>query len=169
MSELTLTRQEAEDFLYHEARLLDEGRYDEWLELMTPDVTYWVPNGGERTNPTEHVSIIRDDHALLGDRVWRITTSGRNHTQDPPSQFVRCVSNVIVEPADVADEAVVLYNLLLTEFRSGVQRQNVSSPTWRTARCRYRLRRVDGRWRIAYRQVVLLDNAGTLPAMTYVI
>ena len=32
-----------EQFLYHEARLLDEQRLEEWLELFTDDATYWVP------------------------------------------------------------------------------------------------------------------------------
>ena len=34
---------EIEDLLYTEADLLDERRYDEWLELFTDDVTYWMP------------------------------------------------------------------------------------------------------------------------------
>ncbi len=35
-----LTRQDAEDFLYREAALLDEGRLDEWLALFTDDARY---------------------------------------------------------------------------------------------------------------------------------
>ena len=35
--------QACEQFLLHEARLLDEGRFDEWLALFTPDAWYWVP------------------------------------------------------------------------------------------------------------------------------
>ena len=40
----TVTRQTIEDFLYEEAALLDEWRLDEWLELLTDDVTYEVPS-----------------------------------------------------------------------------------------------------------------------------
>src|SRR6516225_5793935 len=38
---------EVEQFLYREARLLDERRFREWLELFTDDVRYWM---GARTN-----------------------------------------------------------------------------------------------------------------------
>ena len=38
-----MTRQEAEDFLYAEGRLLDEGRLEEWLKLFTEDGFYWIP------------------------------------------------------------------------------------------------------------------------------
>ena len=33
---------EVEQFLYREARLLDERRFHEWLELLTDDVRYWM-------------------------------------------------------------------------------------------------------------------------------
>jgi len=31
------------DFLYAEAEILDERRYDEWLALLADDVRYWMP------------------------------------------------------------------------------------------------------------------------------
>jgi hypothetical protein len=36
----TALRLEVEDFLYHEARLLDERRFHEWLDLFTEDLVY---------------------------------------------------------------------------------------------------------------------------------
>ena len=36
-------KDEVEQFLYHEAELLDERRYEEWLTLFTDDVRYWMP------------------------------------------------------------------------------------------------------------------------------
>ena len=41
--EALLLVREIEEFLYHEADLLDERRYEEWLELLTDDVRYWMP------------------------------------------------------------------------------------------------------------------------------
>jgi len=38
-----LLRQDIEDFLYHEAELLDERRYEEWLDLFTEDTHYFMP------------------------------------------------------------------------------------------------------------------------------
>jgi ketosteroid isomerase-like protein len=34
---------EVEQFLFREARLLDQQRLDEWLALFAEDATYWVP------------------------------------------------------------------------------------------------------------------------------
>ena len=47
-----------EKFLFREARLMDEHRYDEWLALWTGDAVYWVPCGHEDTDPLRQVSII---------------------------------------------------------------------------------------------------------------
>jgi 3-phenylpropionate/cinnamic acid dioxygenase small subunit len=38
-----LLKQQVEEFLYHEAELLDERRYEDWLALLADDVRYWVP------------------------------------------------------------------------------------------------------------------------------
>ncbi|MFG1667675.1 aromatic-ring-hydroxylating dioxygenase subunit beta [Streptomyces sp. Y7] len=164
----TLTRAEAEDFLFYEARLLDEERLKDWLSLMTSDVVYWVPNNADEVDPSSHISIIYDNYLRLENRVWRITESGLNHTQDPPSKFIRFISNISTEPAERDDEATVRCNVLLTEYRPGVARDAARDPSWRAARCDYRLRSVDGTWKIAQRKVMLLDNDGPLPAMTYV-
>ena len=43
-----------EQFLVHEARLLDEARFDEWLALFTADGWYWVPSEPEPGQPARH-------------------------------------------------------------------------------------------------------------------
>ena len=40
---------EVEQFLYHEARLLDERRFHDWIELFTEDVHYWMPTRSSRS------------------------------------------------------------------------------------------------------------------------
>ena len=40
-----------ERFLLHEARLLDDGKFDDWLALLTPDAWYWVPSEPDQDNP----------------------------------------------------------------------------------------------------------------------
>ena len=82
-----MTRAEAEDFLYKEARLLDNNKLYEWRDLMTEDVIYWVPVNDEGSDPLKHLSVIYDDWANLTGRIWRILDSGLNHTQDPPSKM----------------------------------------------------------------------------------
>ena len=164
-----LTRAEAEAFLYKEARLLDEHRLRDWQALTTDDIIYWVPLGEDNADPKKHLSIIYDDTANLDGRVWRIAESGINHSQDPPSNTVRFISNVEVEAADDPNEVLVFSNMLLTEFRPGLQRRQMSLPHWYAAKVRHRLRLVEGEWKIAFKKVSLLDMDGILNAMTFFI
>jgi len=39
----TVTRAEVEDFLFHEADLLDNWKLDDWLGLLTDSAEYYVP------------------------------------------------------------------------------------------------------------------------------
>ena len=50
----------------HEARLLDEAKFDDWLALFTADAWYWVPSEPGQDNPHDTVSLIYDDR-----RLWR--------------------------------------------------------------------------------------------------
>ena len=40
-----------EQFLLHEARLLDDGKFDDWLALFTPEAWYWVPSEPDQADP----------------------------------------------------------------------------------------------------------------------
>src|SRR5918995_6662495 len=82
-----------EQFLVHEARLLDDARFDEWLALFTADAWYWVPIEAEQKNPHETVSLIYDDRRLLETRVRRLA-SPRIYSQEPRSRTTRMVTNV---------------------------------------------------------------------------
>ena len=64
-----LDQEHCERFLLHEARLLDEARFDDWLSLFTPDGCYWVPSEPDQDNPHDTVSLIYDDRRLLETRV----------------------------------------------------------------------------------------------------
>ncbi|GAA1313162.1 aromatic-ring-hydroxylating dioxygenase subunit beta [Pseudonocardia xinjiangensis] len=115
-----LTRGEAEDFLYHEAELLDGLQLDRWLELFTDDAVYWVPARYDEADPQRHVSLIYDDRGRIAERVWRLTV-GPAHAQIPPSATRRLVTNVRVGPP-VEDAVVVRSNFAIFEVRKGTQR-----------------------------------------------
>ena len=68
-------RQDCEDFLLHEARLLDEARFDEWLALFTPDAQYWVPSEPKQQSPHDTVSLMYDDRRLLETRFDEFFTA----------------------------------------------------------------------------------------------
>src|SRR5690625_1047359 len=79
------TYQEIEQVLFQEARLIDELKLEEWLEMYSDKCLYWiptVPGGGE---PTREVSIAFDDRRRLEDRVYRIRT-GYAYSQLPLSR-----------------------------------------------------------------------------------
>src|SRR4051812_36295155 len=61
-------------FLEHEARLLDEAKFDDWLKLFTADAWYWVPSEPNQNNPHDTVSLIYDDRRLLETRVRRLAS-----------------------------------------------------------------------------------------------
>ncbi len=111
-----------EQFLVHEARLLDEARFDEWLNLFTPDAWYWVPSEPNQTSPRDTVSLIYDDRRLLETRVRRLA-SPRIYSQEPRSRTSRIVANVTLE--DVATDgsaATVRSKFQLLEYRREAQR-----------------------------------------------
>jgi 3-phenylpropionate/cinnamic acid dioxygenase small subunit len=166
---VSISRSEAEDFLYKEARLIDSNQLWAWRDLMTDDVTYWVPLNDDDSDPNEHLSIIWDDRENLSGRIWRILESGLNHSQDPPSRMIRFISNVEVEPAEREDEVTVQSCLWLATFKSGAQRVDELKPVYYAARQQHRLRRVAGSWLIAFKKVSLLEMDGHLNYMTHII
>src|ERR1700732_1005903 len=88
-----------EQFLLHEARLLDDGKFDAWLALFTPEAWYWVPSEPDQADPVETVSLIYDDRRLLETRVRRLA-SPRMYSQEPRSRTSRIVRNVTSEDSD---------------------------------------------------------------------
>jgi 3-phenylpropionate/cinnamic acid dioxygenase small subunit len=145
-----------EQFLYHEARLLDTQRYEEWLELFTDDAAYWVPLEQNQKDPFEMSSIIHDDRTLLELRVKQ-ARHPRAHARQPLARTVHQVGNVMVE--DGADEVKVSSTLQLVEFRNEKQRLY-------GALVEHRLRRVNGTFKIAHKRVDLVNSEGELDGIT---
>ncbi len=94
MSPNATTRAEIEDFLYHEAALLDAWKLDEWLTLLTDDCTYRVPsNDAPTSTPAEALFMVADDARRIRERVLRL--KDRNaHAEFPHSRTRRMISNV---------------------------------------------------------------------------
>jgi 3-phenylpropionate/cinnamic acid dioxygenase small subunit len=109
-----------EQFLVHEARLLDEGRFDEWLSLFTMDCWYWVPSEPSQASPRDTISLIYDDRRLLETRVRRLA-SPRIYSQEPRSRTSRMIGNVTIEAVD-EDGSTVRSKFQLIEYRRESQR-----------------------------------------------
>jgi 3-phenylpropionate/cinnamic acid dioxygenase small subunit len=141
-----------EQFLYHEARLLDTQRYEEWLELFTDDATYWLPLERDQKDPIETSSIIHDDRTLLELRVKQ-ARHPRAHARLPLARTVHQVGNIMVE--DGQDEVKVHSTLQLVEFRNEKQRLY-------GALVEHRLRKANGSFKIARKRVDLVNSEGEL-------
>jgi 3-phenylpropionate/cinnamic acid dioxygenase small subunit len=74
-----VTEPEIARFLYREARLLDEKRWEEWYDLFTEDGHYWVPLARDQVDAELHTSLAYEDRLLLRLRIERLR-------RRPPSQ-----------------------------------------------------------------------------------
>jgi 3-phenylpropionate/cinnamic acid dioxygenase small subunit len=138
-----------EQFLFHEARLLDEQRLEEWLALFTEDATYWLPLEREQKDPVHTSSILYDDRTLLELRVKQ-ARHPRAHARLPLARTVHQVSNITVK-----DGLTVQSNLVLVEYRQEKQR------VW-AALVEHRLERAGDSYRIARKRVDLVNSEGEL-------
>jgi 3-phenylpropionate/cinnamic acid dioxygenase small subunit len=142
-----------EQFLYHEAHLLDTQQFEAWLELFTDDAVYWVPLERGQKDAAETSSIIHDDRTLLGLRVQQ-ARHPRAHARLPLARTVHQVGNVMLLSEEGA-ELNVASTLQLLEWRQEKQR------LW-GALVEHRLRRAGGGFRIARKRVDLVNSEAEL-------
>lgn len=140
-------RQDCETFLLHEARLLDEAKFDDWLALFTADAQYWVPSEPDQKSPYDTVSLMYDDRRLLETRVRRLA-SPRIYSQEPRSRTSRIVTNVTLEES--GSEALVRSKFMMIEFRRNEHRLFGGT-------CFHRLVHQDGGLRIKLKRVDLVN------------
>ena len=162
---------EVEQFLYREARLLDERRFHEWLELLTDDIHYWMGSRSNRypksskaiaiLDPERYVeddltkadelAILDEDKASLTSRVARLDT-GMAWAEDPPSRTRHLITNIEVEPGAAAAEVKVYSNFMVYRSRAETEQD------FYVGARRDVLRRVAGAWKIAGRKITLDQN-----------
>ncbi len=139
-----MTLADATDLLFEEARLLDERRFEEWLGLYTQDAVYWMPARWGQQSITDEVSLFHDDRMTLETRVGRLLHP-RAHAQLPPSRTLHMVTNIRLAGEDEVHSACLFH-----EFRA-------PDRTTLPALVTHRLRHEDGRLRIAWKRVDLLE------------
>jgi ethylbenzene dioxygenase beta subunit len=154
--------QEVVDFLYHEADLMDEGKWREWLQLMTDDVLYLMPvrvteERGKGAGFTTQMTHFHEDRQTLELRVRRMETDFA-WAEDPPSRTRHFVTNIRVFPTERPNEIRVRSNVLLYRTRGDVPSADLLSAVREDI-----LRKVDGQWRLARRTVYLDHSVVTTP------
>ena len=165
------TTYEVERFLYNEARLLDERRFQEWLDLYAEDIRYWMPVRGNRYPKSSKAIVIMDPDRYVEDDVAREnemaffdetkkTLSGRvarletgmAWAEDPPSKTRHLITNVQVEPGDAADEVNAYSNFIVYRNRAEIEQEFYAGSR------QDKLRRVNGGWQLTRRKIVLDMN-----------
>jgi 3-phenylpropionate/cinnamic acid dioxygenase small subunit len=156
---MSVDRSAVERFLFHEARLMDEHRYDEWLALWDSDATYWIPCNADDIDPTRNVSVVYDRRGQLRNRIQRLKETLWLREQAP--RLKRLVSNILVE-SESPSEVEVNSNFILAELHRHQQLLWAGSTT-------HRLVANDGGFKIKYKKVILLNNNEPLPNMMFLI
>ena len=148
------TQREVKDFLIHEAELLDDRRFEEWLEILAEDVLYQVPiqTGHDKNGSTDLLregAWLSENWKSLEMRIRRLRTPGVL-AEEPPSRTRHFVSNIRITPGASPKEVRVRSNLLLYRSRGESVQYDLFSGERRDI-----LRRVDGRWSLARRDLLL--------------
>ena len=151
---------DAEQWLYQEARLLDERRFEEWLALFADDLVYWVPTQPSGTDPRHDISIVYDDRTRLAERIVRAESSSA-HCEDPPTRTCRLVTNVQLE-VDGPTRRRLRSNVLVATLRRDIARTYVAT-------VEHELRAEHGAWRVTRRVVDLLEARDRLRHVPFLI
>ena len=137
-------RAEIQALVLREARLLDERRFADWLELFAEDGVYWVPTQPQQESPHEALSLVYEPRSLLAVRVERLAQAAL-HVQSPPSRTVHQVGGIEVNELEARS------TLMVAEWRNGESR-------WFAGRVLHRLRATAQGLRIVLKRVDLIDS-----------
>ena len=99
------TQRAVEAFLYRQAEILDDGLWQEWLDLFAPNGRYWMPAQREQTQGDGVPNIFWEDRDLMTVRIRR-NTHPHAWSQSPPNRLSHVVSNVVIE--NLADNGDVI-------------------------------------------------------------
>ncbi len=160
-----------EQFYYREARLIDERRFDEWLELFADDLRYTMVTRSNRypreskaiavRDPARYaarnreeedaLAVLDETRETLRARIDRLKT-GMAWAEDPPSRTRHMLSNIEVEAAESAAELNAYANFIV--YRS----RGESEQDFYVGARRDLLRRDGPTFKIARRHLVLDQN-----------
>ena len=158
MSAASTVAAELEQFVYDEARLIDEKRFEEWYELFTDDARYWMPLTRGQPDGENHTSLFYEDKLLLKVRIERLK-SPRSFSQHQPSSCQHVLQRPSIEDDGAATGRIRLRTpFVYVESRLDDQVVLAGIVT-------HRLRRESGRLRIELKKVELVNCDAALPSI----
>jgi p-cumate 2,3-dioxygenase beta subunit len=158
-----VNRAEVEDFLYHEAALLDEWRLEEWQALLTDDACYYVPSNDQpQSDHRRALFLIADDRERIRQRIIRVLDPNC-HAEFPKSRTRRMINNVRILKVE-SDLISVAANFVCYRFRRYERvREYVGS-------YHYVLRRAGDTFRIKERRVLIdAHELGSLGSVSFIL
>jgi 3-phenylpropionate/cinnamic acid dioxygenase small subunit len=147
---MSVTKDDLIDFVYDEARILDEGRYDEWLALWLPDGHYWMPLDWQQEDPHLVTSLLYEDQFMLKLRVERLN-GARTFSQKPKSRCHHVLQRPFVDEMD-AEAGRYRTTTQMHYVETRLDEQQLLALT-----ARHEIAAVDGQLRIANKRVDILN------------
>ena len=168
-----LLKDEIQDFLYREAELLDERNFEEWLELLTDDIRYWMPMrrnvkanelDREFTREGQDVNWFDEGKETLERRVRQILT-GVHWAEEPLSRICHFVTNVQLLRAEpsITDPIEVSVKCRFLIYRNRVQTET----DFLIGKREDTLRKVNEEWKISRRKIILDQNVLLAKNLTF--
>jgi 3-phenylpropionate/cinnamic acid dioxygenase small subunit len=149
---------ELTDFVYREARLIDEKRFEEWYELFTDDARYWMPLTRGQPQGETHTSLFYEDKLLLKVRIARLRTSNA-FSQQQPSFCQHILQQPHVEEVDV-DSGRFVVRTPFMYVEAQLDRQLIlAAVAWHHLVCS------EGSLRIRMKKIELLNRDAALPSI----
>jgi 3-phenylpropionate/cinnamic acid dioxygenase small subunit len=150
-------KDEIEAFYYDEAEFLDERRFQEWLDTLADNLVYFMPlrrnvkfgdhAALENTRQGEDVSWFDEDKWTLTKRVEQLQT-GAHWAEEPTSRVSHLVTNIQITrvaegEVDVKSRFLIYKNRIESETSLFVGKRVDT------------LRKQEGRWLLARREIIL--------------
>jgi 3-phenylpropionate/cinnamic acid dioxygenase small subunit len=145
-------------FVYDEARLIDEKRFDEWYELFTEDAFYWMPLTRGQPDGESYTSLLYEDKLLLRVRIERLKNP-HSFSQHQPSFCQHVLQTPLVESVGADGNSWVM-RTPFTYVESQLDTQLLlAGVSW------LHVVRLDGRLRIRLKKVELVNCDAALPSI----
>lgn len=138
-------------FLFQEARLLDEQRWADWNSLFTDDGVYWAPATPDQPDPLHHVSLMYEDRLLRDVRIARFKSPAAYSLQPFP-RTSHLISNIMIDVRD-GDMLEVSSRFQMTEYRR-------DKPSFYSGGYRHQLVEENDSFKIREKKAVLVNCDG---------
>ena len=146
------------EFVYREARLIDEKRLEEWYELFTDDARYWIPLGRHQVSGITENSLLYEDKLLLKLRIQRLRNPNA-YSQAEPSYCQHVLQAPRIEDRGETTGVVVTRTPFLYVESQRDTQQIYAGVAW------HHLVGTAGEIRIRHKKVQLLNSEAALPSM----